>query len=114
MIADAIRHLTPWIIGEGSHDINAMWHRIFRKAAYPGPRGLPTAVVSCLDIALWDIKGKVTGRPIYDLFGGKVRPSIPISANGWFSRLVIASRRLPPPKSTPYRRSGLSSTGTPS
>lgn len=87
MIADAIHHLKPWIIGEDAADINAMWHRIFRKAAYLGPRGLPTAVVSGLDIALWDIKGKVTGRPIYDLLGGKVRPSIPTYANGWFFAL---------------------------
>jgi galactonate dehydratase len=87
MIADAIHHLRPWIIGQDASDINAMWHRIFRKAAYLGPRGLPTAVVSGLDIALWDIKGKVTGRPIYDLLGGKVRPSIPTYANGWFFAL---------------------------
>ena len=36
MIADAIHHLRPWIIGEDASDINAMWHRIFRKAAYLG------------------------------------------------------------------------------
>jgi hypothetical protein len=82
-----MHHLKPWIIGEDASDINAMWHRIFRKAAYLGPRGLPTAVVSGLDIALWDIKGKVTGRPVYDLLGGKVRPSIPTYANGWFFAL---------------------------
>ena len=87
MIADAIHHLKPWIVGQDAADINAMWHRIFRKAAYLGPRGLPTAVVSGLDIALWDIKGKIAGRPIYDLLGGKVRPTIPTYANGWFFAL---------------------------
>jgi len=87
MIADAIRHLRPWIVGQDASDITAMWHRLFRKATYLGPRGLPTAVVSGIDIALWDIKGKATGRPIYDLLGGKVRDGVPLYANGWFAAL---------------------------
>ncbi len=85
IIADAIRHLRPWIVGQDAADITAMWHRLFRKAAYLGPRGLPTAVVSGIDIALWDIKGKVAGRPVYDLLGGRVRDSVPLYANGWFA-----------------------------
>ena len=87
IIADAIRHLRPWIVGQDASDITAMWHRLFRKATYLGPRGLPTAVVSGIDIALWDIKGKATGRPVYDLLGGKVRESVPLYANGWFAAL---------------------------
>jgi galactonate dehydratase len=85
IIADAIGRLRPWIVGQDADDLTAMWHRLFRKAAYLGPRGLPTAVVSGIDIALWDVKGKVAGRPVYDLLGGKVRPSVPLYANGWFA-----------------------------
>ena len=87
IVADAIRHLRPWIVGQDAADITAMWHRLFRKATYLGPRGLPTAVVSGIDIALWDIKGKVAGQPVYDLLGGKVRDSVPLYANGWFAAL---------------------------
>jgi galactonate dehydratase len=87
IIADAIGRLRPFIVGHDAADITAMWHRLFRKAAYLGPRGLPTAVVSGIDIALWDIKGKVTGRPVYDLLGGRVRDSVPLYANGWFAAL---------------------------
>jgi galactonate dehydratase len=85
IIADAIRRLRPWVVGQDAADITRMWHRLFRKAAYLGPRGLPTAVVSGIDIALWDIKGKVAGRPVYDLLGGRVRDSVPLYANGWFA-----------------------------
>jgi galactonate dehydratase len=74
-------------VGQDADDITAMWHRLFRKAAYLGPRGLPTAVVSGIDIALWDIKGKATGRPVYDLLGGRVRETVPLYANGWFAAL---------------------------
>ena len=52
-----------------------------------GRAACPTAVVSGIDIALWDIKGKVAGRPVYDLLGGKVRDSVPLYANGWFAAL---------------------------
>jgi galactonate dehydratase len=85
MIADALRHLRPWIVGQDAAGITAMWHRLFRKATYLGPRGLPTAVISGIDIALWDIKGKATGRPVYELLGGKVRDTVPLYANGWFA-----------------------------
>ena len=43
-----------------------------------GSRGASTNVISGIDIALWDIQGKVVGLPIYELFGGVVRDSVPI------------------------------------
>src|SRR5919197_3541622 len=84
IVGDALRRVKEFVVGEDASDINRIWHRVFRKAAYLGPRGLPSAVVSGIDIALWDIKGKALGRPVYDLLGGKVRPSVPLYANGWF------------------------------
>jgi galactonate dehydratase len=83
IVGDALRRLKEFIIGEDAADINRLWHKLFRKAAYLGPRGLPTAVVSGLDIALWDIKGQALGRPIYDLLGGKLREVVPLYTNGW-------------------------------
>jgi galactonate dehydratase len=84
IVGDAIRRLAEFVVGEDPADINRIWHTLFRKPAYLGPRGLPTAVVSGIDIALWDIKGKALGRPIYDLLGGKLRDTVRLYANGWF------------------------------
>ncbi|MBA2450337.1 MAG: mandelate racemase/muconate lactonizing enzyme family protein [Chloroflexi bacterium] len=84
IVGEAIRRLAPFVVGLDAADINRVWHTLFRKAAYLGPRGLPTAVISGIDIALWDIKGKALGRPIYDLLGGKLRDTVPLYANGWF------------------------------
>jgi L-alanine-DL-glutamate epimerase-like enolase superfamily enzyme len=44
-----------------------------------------TAVISGIDIPLWDIKGKALGRPIYEILGGKFRDNITMYANGWFT-----------------------------
>lgn len=84
IVGDAIRRMKDFIVGQDADDINRVWHTLFRKAAYLGPRGLPTAVVSGIDLALWDIKGKTLNRPVYDLLGGKMREVVPLYANGWF------------------------------
>ena len=52
MVADALRRLKEFVVGEDPADITRLWHKLFRKAAYLGPRGLPTAVISGIDIAL--------------------------------------------------------------
>jgi galactonate dehydratase len=85
IVGDAIRRLKEFVVGEDPADITRLWHKIFRKAAYLGPRGLPTAVVSGIDIALWDIKGKTLNRPVYDLIGGRFRDRVPLYANGWWA-----------------------------
>lgn len=84
IVGDAIRRVKEFVVGEDAAYVNRLWHRLYRKATYLGPRGLPTAVISGIDIALWDIKGKALGRPVYDLLGGPMRDSIRLYANGWF------------------------------
>ena len=84
LIGHTIEQIKELIIGEDPNNIEHIWHKIFHQYTYLGSRGLPTVVISGIDIALWDIKGKVLNRPIYDLLGGKVRENIPLYANGWF------------------------------
>jgi galactonate dehydratase len=43
------------------------------------------SALSAVEMALWDIKGKALGVPVYQLLGGKVRDSVPCYANGWFA-----------------------------
>jgi galactonate dehydratase len=84
IIGDALRRTRDALIGEDANDINRIWHKLFRRFGYLGPRGFPTALVSGIDIALWDIKGRACGRPIYDLLGGRFRDTVRLYANGWF------------------------------
>ena len=80
-----VRAVKDALIGEDPADIERLWQKLFRRYTYMGSRGFPTTIISGIDIALWDIKGKATGRPVYDLLGGKMRDDIRMYANAWFS-----------------------------
>jgi len=75
-VAGIIRQLGDLIVGDDPRQIELIWHKIFRSFTYMGSRGATTHVISGIDIALWDIKGKVLGVPIHELLGGKVRDDI--------------------------------------
>ncbi|MEO8242427.1 MAG: mandelate racemase/muconate lactonizing enzyme family protein [bacterium] len=64
------------LVGENPADIERLWHKMFRSFTYMGSRGAAVECVSAIDIALWDIRGKALGQPIYELLGGKVRNEI--------------------------------------
>jgi galactonate dehydratase len=71
-----LRELNPFLQGDDPAHIEAIWQKVFRAFTYMGTRGATTAVASGIDIALWDIRGKVLGLPIYELLGGPVRDTI--------------------------------------
>jgi galactonate dehydratase len=77
-IAAGLQHVSDLIEGDDPRLIEMIWNKIFRAYTYMGSRGLTTNMISAIDIALWDIRGKVLGLPISELFGGPVREGIPI------------------------------------
>ncbi len=85
LIARGVDSARDAIIGEDPADIERIWQKLYRRYTYLGPRGFPTAIISGVDIALWDLKGKALGRPVYDLLGGKFRDTVRLYANGWSS-----------------------------
>jgi hypothetical protein len=62
--------LKPVLLGKDPRDIERLWHKIYRTAFRYGRRGLVLAAMSAVDIALWDLLGKVCGLPVYKLAGG--------------------------------------------
>ncbi len=74
-IAGAIDHLRQWLIGEDPLRIEHLWQRMYRGGFYPGDR-LIGSVIAGIDIALWDIKGKALGAPVYELLGGRCRDHV--------------------------------------
>lgn len=61
--------LGPMIIGRDPRDIGALWHDMMRATHMWGRRGIETYALSGIDIALWDLMGKITEQPVHRLLG---------------------------------------------
>ncbi|MDR2470220.1 MAG: galactonate dehydratase [Tannerella sp.] len=68
----AVKELSPCLIGKEASQIEDTWQMLYRGGFYRGGPILSSAI-SGIDEALWDIKGKATGLPVYNLLGGAVR-----------------------------------------
>jgi len=75
-LAAILKQVSGQIEGEDPSRIERLWHKLFRSFTYMGSRGAACECVSAIDIALWDIRGKVLGLPVYELLGGSVRDEI--------------------------------------
>jgi L-lyxonate dehydratase len=69
-------HLAPIVLGQSVFDLELIWERMFRSTINIGRKGLVLETISAIDIALWDIVGKVVGQPICNLLGGRTRERI--------------------------------------
>ena len=69
---DSLEHCASALIGEDPSRIETHWQNMFRGAFFPAGREKLHALGG-LDIALWDIKGKALGVPVYELLGGRTR-----------------------------------------
>jgi len=83
-VAQAIQELERGLRGRELENIEAWWQDAYRDAYWRGGPVLMSAL-SAVEMALWDIKGKALGVPVYQLLGGMVRESVPCYANGWFA-----------------------------
>lgn len=66
-------HLEPLVIGRSPFDVEFLWELMYRSTINIGRKGLVLEAISAIDIALWDIMGKATGQPVYNLLGGKTK-----------------------------------------
>jgi L-alanine-DL-glutamate epimerase-like enolase superfamily enzyme len=77
------------LVGEDPLDHERLWQKLYWKTQGIGRHGLVMQAQSALDLALWDLKGKACGQPVYKLLGG-VRDSAPVygSDGGWLNMSV--------------------------
>jgi L-alanine-DL-glutamate epimerase-like enolase superfamily enzyme len=64
------------LVGEDPADVERLWKKLYRGLIYIGRRGIALHALSGIDIALWDIKGKAEGKPVYELLGGAKRDKV--------------------------------------
>ena len=65
--------IAPMVVGMDPLANEVIWHTVYNRLRDHGQKGMPLQALSGIDIALWDIKGKVYGKPIYELLGGAFR-----------------------------------------
>lgn len=74
-MAEVIHSSESTLLGQDPFRIEYLWQRMFRGGFFPGGV-IQSAAVSAVDIALWDIKGKALGVPVYELLGGRTRDKV--------------------------------------
>src|SRR5436190_1916848 len=77
---EAVKEIEPYLIGKDPRRVAHHWQAIYRHAFYRGGPIL-TSALSGIDQALWDIKGKALGVPIYELLGGPTRDRVRVYAH---------------------------------
>lgn len=82
-IEAAIHELSPLIIGLDPFQIEILSQKLIRDIYSEGGQ-VHMCAVSAIEIACWDIIGKATGQPIYNLMGGRCHEKLRAYANGWY------------------------------
>ena len=77
------RQFKPMLLGCDPLETDALWDKMYQVTRWYGRKGAAISALGGIDIALWDLRGKVLGKPVYELLGG-TRHSVPAYASGLF------------------------------
>jgi L-rhamnonate dehydratase len=76
------KHLVRFLEGQQVTDIEKMWDLMYFGTQFYGRKGIVLNTISCVDLALWDLLGKVRKEPVFQLLGGPVRDELQFYATG--------------------------------
>jgi L-alanine-DL-glutamate epimerase-like enolase superfamily enzyme len=88
-VASLVAWLAPLVVGRDPMETGPIWQALFTGGYKLGHGGIVGHAISGIDIALWDIKGKVLGQPIHRLLGGAHRTEVELIASLWRRDLSI-------------------------
>src|SRR5437870_12818263 len=80
-VAAAVEEYREYVVGEDPARIQHLWQVMYRQPFFRSG-AVTLSAVSAIEQALWDIKGKVAGLPVYELLGGRCHDRINLYANG--------------------------------
>ena len=78
--------IQPLVLGDDPLDRDVIWHKVYNLLRDHGQKGMPLQSLSGVDIALWDIAGKVAGLPVHKLIGGAYRSDVAAYGYGMMLR----------------------------
>ncbi len=102
-LKETVDALAAETVGADPHAVEAIGRGLARKAGGGSPAGLVTRAISAIDVALWDIRGKALGMPVWKLLGARAperRPPTPADSSGG----TTTSKHSPPQRPTLLRR----------
>lgn len=71
-------HFRRFVEGADPFATERMWEHMYRAQLPYGQAGLPLMAISAVDLACWDLRGRLTGQPVYNLLGGKTADAVPL------------------------------------
>jgi len=84
VVKAGVEFLAPLALGEDPLQVEAIWNKMHLRALDYARRGVLVAAISAIDIALWDLRGKLLGQPVSVLLGGRRRERIMVYATGMY------------------------------
>jgi L-rhamnonate dehydratase len=76
------KHLARFVEGKRVDQLELIWDQLWRASLFYGRKGLALFALSAVDLALWDLLGRIRGEPVFSLLGGAVRDELPMYATG--------------------------------
>ncbi len=86
VLAAGVKYLSQYVIGQNPLNSEVIWEFLYRRTLDYARSGILMAAVSAIDVAVWDLKGKILGQPVHQLLGGKKRDTIFPYATGLYFR----------------------------
>jgi L-rhamnonate dehydratase len=75
-------HFKRFLIDADPRDTNMIWDQMYRGSQHYGRKGITMMIVSVIDLALWDLLGKIRGEPVYKLIGGRTKEHLTAYCTG--------------------------------
>jgi L-alanine-DL-glutamate epimerase-like enolase superfamily enzyme len=76
------QHFERFLLGRDPRAVNDLYEQMYRASMFYGRKGLPIAVISVIDLALWDLLGKIRNEPVYQMIGGATRDRLHFYCTG--------------------------------
>ncbi|MGO4851291.1 L-rhamnonate dehydratase [Phaeovulum sp. W22_SRMD_FR3] len=84
------QYFAPMIIGEDPFDYAYLWEKMYRRTHAWGRKGVGMTAISAVDIAIWDLMGKLVNKPVFKLLGGRLKEKIPVYYSKLYSGAIEA------------------------